>query len=422
MTIFVDPYHTTMGMALDMTGVVTHLKECTVRDPLTGTNLGVRPANGIIPVFITGSRDSENSVQSFTHPILIKNFNTKSYLFTDIRTCIKKNAELTNIDSFIRQRELFGFIKNRGIASLAWASGDISRFQVGMTLVSEVFATWISDIIAKTFALSFMDQIKIQLIAYAYYESLYTEGVTVYAQNTDKAMITARKASVAFKVPFTQAMEFYKSLDTPMLSIHDLCQAIVEKLDNVKLNPLPNKPESAFNLRVLLNLISESWYSDNSKPILAISLEHPPTLAAIIYYCMNFNNFQRQKLGQIVQQVSRGGKGQTFNDVFKNMIEEYTQPSMGSLRPVMEYLNESTLSESTGNSEIDALIAALHTNDDDQMNKVKETTESNNFGAEQLNGSGVAIVEGGQTNYGGSDPNSPAPLNPDDVVDGRPIM
>lgn len=406
MTIYVDPYHTTSGMILDMSRVVTPLKECTVRDSLNGTNLGVRSANGVTPVFITGSRDSEKSIPSFTHPILVKNFNTKSYLFTDMTLFVMAGGNLDNLDTHIRRREEFDFAKARAISSLAWASGDIDRFRNSMGFVNEVFANWMGQTLAKSFALPFMDQIKIQMIALAFYESLYDDKPVQYSEDMDKAMLVGRKASTAFRIPFTQAYEFYKKLETPMSSIADFCEAVVKSLNNVNLNPLPNRPDTGFNLRVLFNLIADAWYSVNSKQILAVAVEHPPTLASIIFYCANYNNFRRQQLGQIIQQVARGGKGESFNIAFKSMLEEYTRPDT-KLRPVMEYLDPAVYAD----SEVEALMNNLHQEDDNQMNKALETVESeDNSLAEEFKNSFAGIF--------GFDKNEPDNAsNSDDVAE-----
>lgn len=374
MTIFVDPYHTTTGVTLDTTKVVTPLKECTIRDPLTGSNLGVRAANSVVPVFVTGCRNSEKAVPSFTHPIFIKNFNGKSYLFTDMTLFVSSGGTLSNIDSHIRRREEFDFTKARGIASLVWASGDTARFRNSMGFAGDVFASWIGQALSRNFALDFMDQIKVQLIALAFYQSLFVDGPVVYSDNDDKAALCARQASNSFRVPFTDAVKFYKGLTTPMASINDMCEAIVKTLDNVNLNPAPGRPDTGFNLRVLLNLISDAWFSTNSKLILSVAVEHPPTLCAIIYYCINYNNFRRQALGQTIQQCGKNGKAEAFSKAFSQMLEEMQQPE-SKLIPVMEYRDPANFLDKEDDGEVAALLRELNGEGDSDANKVVEGAE-----------------------------------------------
>lgn len=370
MTIYIDPYHTSAGLVLDMTKVMTPLKESTVRDPLDGTSLGVRPANAIIPVFITGCRSSEREIPSFAHPILIKNISGKSYLFTDMTLFVSSGGTLQNINSHIRRKEEFEFTRARAIASLAWASGDVSRFANSMGFISTVFASLITQSLSKYFALIFTDTMKIQMIALAYYESLFVEGAVNYSQNIDMSMAVARKASDSFKIPFAQAFSFYKQLDHVFMTANDMCQAIVKELDNVNLNPIQGKPGTEFNVRILLNLLANVWYSTNSKVIIPTALEHPPTFAAMVFYCLNYNNFRKQQLGQTIQTIGKGGRSDNFNKAFSWMLEEYTQPEQ-RIRPVMEYLDPATfrqIEDDQDASKIDQLLSEL-SSDDSEISK-----------------------------------------------------
>lgn len=340
MTIFVDPYHTTSGSVFDTSRLITPLKATTIREPLKGTNLAVKSYNGIVPVFITGCRDSEKTVPPFTHPIFIKNFNDKSYLFTDMTPFVGAGADLADISNKIRRREEFDFAKSRTIASLLWSGGDIDRFKTSMSFAGEVYATWIAQAISRAFAIDFMDQLKIQLIVLGFYHSLFVEGGVVYSQNSDEAALCTNRAVKAFRMSFQDAIAFYRDLDVPLSNVDDLCVAIVNKLNNVNLNPLPNRPDTGFNLRVMLGLISDAWYSTNSKQILAVALEHPPTFCAIVHYCIKYNNFRRQTMGQIIQLVGKGGKADSFTRSYDAMIEEMAGEDT-ALRPVMEYLDPS---------------------------------------------------------------------------------
>lgn len=422
MTIYVDPYHTTAGVILDMTNTITPLKECTVRDPLTGTNLSVRTENGIVPVFITGCRDSERAVRAFTHPIFVKNFNGKSYLFTDMTLFVKSGGTLDTIDAHIRHREEFEFTKARAIASLVWAGGDVGRFKGSMDFAGDVFAAWMGQSISRSFSLDFMATSKIQMLALAYWESLFKDGPLVLSEDDDVCMVAAQKASRLYRVPVSQAIQFYRSISTPIASISDFCDALVKTLDNVNLSPIPGRPDSGFNVRVLFNLIADAWYSTNSKQILATAVEHPPTMCAIIYYCANYNNFRRQQLGQTIQSVGRGGKGDTFSKAFSRMIEEFTSPQ-ARIISVMEYMDPS-MNFDPDASAVDRLLSELTDETDNEMSKVVESNENSDFIKsaselwETIKTPGVSgSVDPG---YGNPSSSNPISIHADDTIDGRP--
>lgn len=381
MTIYVDPYHTTAGVIIDTSRVVTPLKESTIRDSLTGTNLGVRASNDIVPVFITGCRDSEKVVPPFAHSIFIKNFNKKSYLFTDMTLFVRSGGSLEDISKHIRRQEEFEFTKARAIASLAWCAGEYERFQGSMAFAGEVFAAWMGQTLSRSFALDFMATHKVQMIALAYWDSLFKDGPVIMADDEDACMVASQKAMRAWRIPVPQAMSFYRSIDLPMASIADFCAVVVKMLDNVNLNPVPGQDGSGFNTRVLLNLIADAWYSTNSKQILATALEHPPTMCAIIYYCANYNNFRRQQLGQTIQSVGKGGKGDSFTKAFARLLEDYNRPDVRMVS-VMEYLDPNTFN--TDESEVSKLFSELEEQETTAYTKEVNTMESLSTQDQQL--------------------------------------
>lgn len=422
MTIFVDPYHTTSGVILDMSRTITPLKETTIRDSLNGTNLDVRTINDVRPVFITGCRDSEQAIPSFAHPIFIKNFNGKSYLFTDMKMFISSGGTIDTVSSHIRRREVFDFTKARAIASLAWAAGEVDRFRGQLNFAGDVFAQWMGQSIARAASLDFMATNKIQMIALAYWETLFREGTIDVSKDEDITMLCAQRAQRNWRVPVQTAVQFYRTLDIPMASIGDFCANVVKSLDNVNLNPIPGRPETGFNLRTLLNLIADAWFSDNSKPILATSLEHPPTLCAIIYYCLNYSNFKRQQLGQIIESAGRGGKARSFDQAFQQLIEEYTRPELRAVS-VMEFMDPANFQDNDG--AVARLMAELE-NDSASNGFTKELNTNEGFGFTAIDSSmREAAGESAKTPGVAEVTDTPFPkeiLSPGGLVDNRPVL
>lgn len=371
MTIFVNPYHTTAGTALDISRVITPLKECTILDPLQGTNLSVRSAQGITPVFITGCRDSERRVPPFTHSILIKNLNGKSYLFTDMRLFIKAGATLDNIEEGIRRREEFDFTKSRAIASLAWAAGEQSRFLSSLGFCCDVFAEWVATVCGRAYTLDFIEQTKVKILSYAFYRSLFEESTKPWSEDEDFCMVTAKRIQESFRVPMDQTISLLKNVKEGVMTANDLCYQIVKQVDNVSMNPRPGSQDAALNLRVLLNLLGDAWFATNSKQILATALEHPPTLCAIIYQCINYSNFKRQQMGSIIQSLGRGGKAQTFSSSFAALREDF-RDDHPQLRPVMEYLDTSTFVDGEDNKELDKILKSLHEDSQAEAGSTKD--------------------------------------------------
>lgn len=328
MTIFVDPYHTPIGMAFDTRKVVKELEQSAVRESLHDTNLGVRSENGITPVFVTGCRDSESGIPPFTHPISVKISNGSEYLFTDMRLFIRAGTQLYNLSQGIRRMEEFEFTKYRAIASLAWAAGDRGRFQMAMQFGGSVFSAWIAQAIGRTERLAPTDQMKIQLVALAYYFSLFNPGAVDYKEDDGMRLSVSTYASdVMPNMSKTSADAILKTLN-PMSSFNDMCGQISETIQSSLLKGLDS--------RTVLNLLANGWFATNGAEILKVAMEHPPTWVSILYFCIAYNNYSKTMIGQTIQAQGRGGKSEGFKQAYKAMVDEYCTP-MGTLRSVFEY-------------------------------------------------------------------------------------
>lgn len=326
MTIFMDPYHTPIGMVNDVRKTSRLLLESTIRDSLVGTNLGVRSENDVTPVFITGCRDSERDIPLFTHPISVKNSNGSSYLFADMRQFIRNGADLHQLDKFIRRYEEFEITKYRAIASLAWVAGDRSRFEMAMRFGALVFSSWMGQAIGRAEAMAYPDQLKVQVIAMAYYMGLFHQGAVDYRENDGLRMVISQYFSSEYRMSSQDVNAFVKTLD-PMPTFADMCRQISKSVQSALLRDL--------DARTVLNLVASSWFATNSREILAVATEHPPTWCSILYFCMAYNNFQKTVLGQTIQAVGRNGKAQAFKQAYEAMISEYSSPT-ANMKSVME--------------------------------------------------------------------------------------
>ena len=68
----------------------------------------------------------------------------------------------------------------------------------------------------------------------------------------------------------------------------------------------------------LLQLLLNSWFGDNSNETVALSLEHPPTFAAMCYLALNNNSYKLNKLATILD--SRLKNKKPFADNLKNIL------------------------------------------------------------------------------------------------------
>lgn len=314
MSIYTDSYQTTIGSVYATDKIVSSIKESIIKDYIDEVTLGVRGNEDISPIFITGSFASEANIPIFTHPISI-NYKNKRYLVTDIRHFIRKGTPFSDIESGIRNRTEFNFVKGRAVLNMLWLAGYANQMRMGLSFAGTVYAAWISEAISRTYALDFKDQTTIAVIASFFYQTLFKDTKEWTEDELERLVIHTIKAT---KTDETFVMPIFKKIieQNPKFStLEDFCKAVVNNVENVRL--------TNFGLGMLLTLIKSSWYGTNSKDILSVSLEHPPTFISIIYTTLNERTYKNSILYKIAERFGKRGESDEFMKTYASMVKEH---------------------------------------------------------------------------------------------------
>lgn len=307
--LFKDSYQTTVGSASITKDIVNAIKESIIRDGINHTNLGIVNTGDYKPIFITGSFSSEADIPLFTHPITI-NFQHTNYVCTDLRLFINKNTPLNEIESAVKNRTEFNFVKSRGIMNLIWLNNGVNTIKNGLQFGGVVFSAWLSETISKTFVLDFKDQSLLAILTSLYYQSLFLENIQLDEDTKQKLAVHTIKAT---KAPASLVFEVFDKVQS-MGDINDYCKAVTEVLENVRLKN--------FNLATLLTITRNSWYGTNSKEIISVALEHPPTWCAIVYTALNERTFKNSMIYKIAERFGKRGASDEFVNNYVSMIKD----------------------------------------------------------------------------------------------------
>lgn len=310
MSIFKDSYQTTVGSAFVTKQIEFAIKESIIKDGLDKVNLNVNITGDYKPIFITGSLSNEVDIPMFTHPITIINFQQKNYLCTDLRLFVKKNTPIDAIESGVKNNTEFNFSKSRSILNLIWLNDGVNRVKNNLPFAGTVFSAWISETIAKTYALDFKDQTTLAIITSYYYQTLFTDE-SVFDENTIQKM--AAHTIKATKAPANYVFSVFDRIK-PMSNINDYCECVANLVENVRLE--------GFNLAMLLTIVKNSWYGTNAKEIISVALEHPPTWCAIVYTALNERTFKSSMIYRIAERFGKNGAANEFNAGYISMVKD----------------------------------------------------------------------------------------------------
>lgn len=324
MSIFKDSYQTTVG-SISVTKQIEHaIKEAIIKDNINNVNLDVNNKQEYKPIFITGAYSSENDIPLFTHPITI-NFKNVNYVCTDVRLYVTKNAPIDEINSSVKNRTEFNFAKSRGILNLVWLNNGVNSIKNSLGFAGIVFSAWLSETISKTYALDFKDQTVLAIVTSLYYQSLFIDGSELDDDTKQRLAVHTIKAT---KAPAQMVFEVFDKIKS-FSSIEDYCSTVKEVLENVRMKD--------FNLAMLLTIVRNSWYGTNSKEIISVALEHPPTWCAIVYTALNERTFKNSMIYRIAERFGKRGASDEFVDSYVTLVKDYTV-AVESFEPIREFV------------------------------------------------------------------------------------
>jgi hypothetical protein len=306
-------YDTTIGMGLVTKQIEHAVKESFIKDLIFNRHLDLITSQNYRPVFITGHDSSESNIPFFEHPLVIENYKGMNFICTDIRPCVRVNDTLTSNEVSVRNKAEFDFAVHRTILNMAWMNNEINQLKLNLNFAGTVFAAWLSETIAKRFALDARDQIITSIIAHFYYQSLFYSEDKFEEDMLQKFAVHTIKAT---KAPSQLVFEIFDQIG-PMGNINDFCETMKTVTGNIRLESL--------NFALLITMVSNSWFSTNAANLLAVALEHPPTWIAIVQSSLTERGYRNSLIARIAERFGKGNNDKEFMANFVDLIKAYKE-------------------------------------------------------------------------------------------------
>jgi hypothetical protein len=314
MTIRKTSYDTTLGSAIITKPVEQAIKEAFIKDLIWHTHLDLITSLKIRPVFITGRNVSESNIPYFVHPILVSDRNKAEYLCADIRPYVREDSDDLN-EVQVRNQAEFTLMRQRMVLNLAWLNNESSQLRNTLSFAEDVFAAWISEAIAKRYALDPADQMTLTILAHYYYQSLFYPEDKIEEETLQKIVVHTMKAT---KVGNKEIFAIFDQIQR-MRSIDDFCLEVKRILNNVRLEEL--------NTGMLITMLGNTWYSQNNREVIAVALEHPPTWIAVVLSATNERGFKNSRIGKLSEAFGKGEKAKNFNQAYHVLEGNYLEES-----------------------------------------------------------------------------------------------
>lgn len=315
MPMFLTGYDTTAGRGYNTKSILSALQHSIVQSNFPDKNnllneIDVGSASNPAVALLTTLTPEEVNVPPLIFPMFVEmngasTRKSGSYTVVDVRPYLFSNLLTTGNGLSIRQKDNYNFFVANGILTNAWINpGRRSAFKFLGTAPMAVYSSMISNALERRFALDAGEQLKIAIIAAAFYYRLFDESGTI----TEGEIVGATKSiASATRAPVDMIYEVLDNILT-MKNISDLIEAIKKVIDNPRLDSL--------NLGTLVTIINSMWYGPYGHELILASLEHPPTWLTILYSAFTDRSMKNSGVAMVADRF-KGSKG--GDDFVRNM-------------------------------------------------------------------------------------------------------
>ena len=276
--------------------VISGLKEHIVRVNNGGESQLVTLQSGVaIDWFVYGlGEGSLVNVKPFINPVKF-DYGDDTYIIIDMRTSTRWDR--TTAKPVISNRALFRRDMVRVLLESMWVGDgpqeilNLGHFQV------QIFATWVSELFARRFALDAEQQVRISILAAFYYLCLFTD---------DKEADLRRFVPIISKVTTTGAAFV---IDT--LRDIDHIQDLEALLDTIKTSLDTDRLEGV-GIDVMITMLSGSWFGPNNAILVGIALEYPPMWNTLLYLSLTDQSVRANGIAKIALRKQRDSMAREY--------------------------------------------------------------------------------------------------------------
>lgn len=258
-------------------------------------------ADGLPVRMVQGSVAVENDIPPFAHPLLVDDF-----IVTDMRAFGRWDNAQQQFN--VRNGIDYALALQRAKLNLLWVSEAPTMLRDISQLPLAIFCSWISEAVAKRFALDPAEQYKLSMLAGIFYNSLFTDAEEL--SESEKLRLVAA-ISRAMRCSATDVIAMTDEISV-IPNASAFCTAAKEFTGSVRLHEL--------NVGLLFSILGGTWYGTNSKEMVAVALEHPPTWISILVAAFNERSFKNSGITKLTERNGFKNAGQDFVRAVLNLL------------------------------------------------------------------------------------------------------
>jgi hypothetical protein len=268
--------------------------------------------------YVEGGASVIDAVPAFAHPLLLERMSDKSLspgdsddskhvvLVSDMRPFGKWDP--AQLVFRVRNTVEYNLTDYRTQLNRIWLERNPSLLRDVSQLPLSVYCSWVSESLAKRFALDPREQLNLAIFAGIFYCSLFSDTDNLVFDEREKLRITQAVSRAAR----ASAHDVLKIIDElPKVTNHhefvgigDFCRLAADVSGSIRLKDL--------NVGLLFLIVGGTWFGTNAKEIIAVALEHPPTWLAILMAAASERTYRNSIIAKIIERGMSKDAGKNY--------------------------------------------------------------------------------------------------------------
>lgn len=251
------------------------------------------------PVILYGTTSAEKDIPAFHHPLVNEKNN---WIALDLRAFVRPSVLGGPLEP--RNASDYAMAVSRFVLTGMWLS-DKQGAMYGLRLAHVSFAEWLSTNLSRKFGLGMAEQVKLFALASLYYANLFTNHFS--ADDVVKLKLRM-KNEIFVESIIDEVAASAGNLD----NIEEFCAACYRVTQSPRLQGL--------NLGVLVNVLSNNWFSTQGNELPLLALEHPPTWISMVSACVTTKSYRNSYISKVVEGKNKKGAAEEFNKALNAIV------------------------------------------------------------------------------------------------------
>jgi hypothetical protein len=236
-------------------------------------------------------------IPAFAHPLLVPSAGVVESNDNGLRVVIDvRNFGVFDKSKFeyvVKNKIEYDLQSCRGSLNHIWINYNPNLLRDISPLAVGVYAAWVSENVSRRFALEPREQMDLGILSAIFYLTLFKEESVLTEDEVVKLTTLLNRTLKLNNEDVLAVFDKMTEANIVLHTVHDFCSAAAIVTNSVRLEEL--------NPGVLFTILGGTWFGFNSREMIAVAIEHPPTWIAILVSAFNERGYHNSGIAKLTE-------------------------------------------------------------------------------------------------------------------------